>query len=183
MESVWEYMEKKLPTSATPEGVKERKRIWNDVLKLRHLSLSDCERYLRTTGGLPKEILQPKLIREAFCAARGLYDDIFNEKVNLDDDYVLWQEFRHFFTYLKIYFISLALLGFLDDSKNIKLSFEEFNRCYDFIKKKWKVNIKNPQEAFKMSGSGDFNQFCFWAFKEIIEADIYYRDADDPQDD
>ena len=118
---------------------------------------------------------KPSMLR-AFNEAK----DFVKSKNDIGEDYVQKPEFRIFLMYLRQYFEYFVMFRKIDTSDDNRVSINEFKLAIPTMKK-WGVEIKNPEEEFKLidkNGGGQvlFEEFAYYCIQKNLDLE---NDGDD----
>ena len=164
-------LKKKLPISKTSEDRQKRLEMWNqvneddnDYASFKKLSLFLLE-YLKLSNNDKNR----ESIKSAFVATRNKY---LRYGLKIDDNIIVWMEFRIFLVYLRQYYEYWVMFKQVDDSYEHPINLKEFKKAVPLMGN-WGVKINDSEKEFnsisRNSETISFEEFCSYAISKSLD--------------
>ena len=171
----WITFNKNIPIEDNEEAKIERIKLYNNIDVNSNGSLSINEIFVVISHKINYHNSNLKsAVFKAFETIRLLRDE--KSKLNCEDHFLIFREFRKFLVYLRQYFEYYLMFEAIDSNDTRKVDIYEFEAALPFIKK-WGHEIFDVKKSFKEiddneSGIITFDEFCFWAIKNSLKIPI-----------
>jgi Ca2+-binding EF-hand superfamily protein len=171
----WTNFNKNIPVEETEEAKNGRINLFKeiDINSNGSLSISEIHLVIKHKIDYHNPHLKSAIFK-SFETIRLLRDE--KSKLNRDDHFLIFREFRKFLVYLKHYFEYYLMFELMDSDDTRKVDIYEFEAALSFIKR-WGIEIKDIKKSFNEiddnnSGVITFDEFCFWAIKNSLKIPI-----------
>ena len=164
-------LKKKLPISKTPEDRQKRLEIWNQVNEddNDYTSFKKLSLYLLAYLKLSNIDKNRGPIKSAFIATRNKYS---RYGLKIDDNIIIWMEFRIFLVYLRQYYEYWVMFKQIDDSNEHQINLKEFKKAVPLMGN-WGVRITDSEKEFnsisRNSETISFEEFCSYAISKSLD--------------
>ena len=164
-------VKKKLPISKTSEDRIKRLELWNKVNETDndYVSFKKLSLYLLAYLKVPNIDKNREPIKSAFIAAKNKYSKY---GLKIDDNIIVWMEFRIFLVYLRQYYEYWVMFNQVDDSNENQISLKEFKKAVPLMGN-WGVKIKDSEKEFKSISKNNetisFEEFCSYAITKSLD--------------
>ena len=164
-------LKKKLPISKTPEDRQKRLEIWNQVNEddNDYASFKKLSIYLLTYLELSNVDKNRGPIKSAFFATRNKYS---RYGLKIDDNIIIWMEFRIFLVYLRQYYEYWVMFKQIDDSNEHQINFKDFKKAVPLMGN-WGMRITDSVKEFnsisRNSETISFEEFCSYAISKSLD--------------
>ena len=108
-------------------------------------------------------------IKSAFIATRNKYS---RYGLKIDDNIIIWIEFRIFLVYLRQYYEYWVMFKQIDDSSEHQINLKEFKKAVPLMGN-WGVRITDSEKEFnsisRNSETISFEEFCSYAISKSLD--------------